>query len=395
MVKQAAVDATSRVCAGAEALDFDIFWEPGCLGGPALAAVDVLRLVNAIAALQWPGQPAPMRWRWVRANGRRVPGSALGELPAGEPAPGLAGRTGRRLRDSAARVIVVPGWLARDGPEVDRCAARAHAWLPRLHQAVERSGAVLGAYTGVALLGAAGCLQGRRVSAPWPFMAAVLRHVADNCSPAAPAVEWSDTPGWTRDRGVWTCASPAAVTEALLDLLDHTPFAALARSARDVLLPSAMRQGAAVAHARSAGASLATSRVPAGIVERARQWLVDHLAEPYDAISLARAAATSPRTLVRHFEATHGMSPHRYLERLRVERACLLLQTTYLTAEEIGRASGLPHPSTFRRVFVKHTGQLPGDYRRRHRLRTRRPRWGSEPAVQTASALVAGGRSRP
>ena len=98
------------------------------------------------------------------------------------------------------------------------------------------------------------------------------------------------------------------------------------------------------------------------------------------AAALARAAATSQRTLTRHFEATHGTSPHRYLERLRVERACLLLQTTYLTAEEIGRASGLPHPTTFRRVFVKHTGQRPGDYRRRHRLRTRRPRWGT--AVQ-------------
>lgn len=376
MAKQASTDV--KVCAGEarEALHVDIFWEAGCLGGPALAAADVLRVMNAIAALQSPGRPAPMRWRWVRVSGRPVSGSALGALPAAEATAQDARTDGSRSRAMAARVIIVPGWLARDGPEVDRSVARAQAWLPRLRRTLEHGGAVLGAYTGVALLAAAGCLQGRRVSAPWPFMAAVLRQATRPAAPAAPAVEWSDAPGWTRDRGVWTCASPASVTEALLDLLDHTPFAALARSARDVLLPSAMRQGAAVAHARAAGASLATSRVPAGIVERARQWLVDHLAEPYDAVALARAAATSPRTLVRHFEATHGMTPHRYLERLRVERACLLLQTTYLTAEEIGRASGLPHPSTFRRVFVRHTGQRPGDFRQRHRLRTRRPRWG-------------------
>ena len=74
------------------------------------------------------------------------------------------------------------------------------------------------------------------------------------------------------------------------------------------------------------------------------------------------------------------MSAHDYLERLRVERACLLLQTTYLTVEEIGRSSGLESPSTFRRVFFKHTGTLPGEYRLRYRLRTQRPRWGSAPS---------------
>lgn len=374
MAKRAATDANHHGDVFAT-LEVDIVWDAGGLGGPALAVADVLRLVNAIAALQSPGRLAPIRWRWLRGTGRPVPDSARSTLPAAEAPSGAANAAGRGPRATATRVIVVPGWLARDGPEVDRFVAQARAWLPRLRRTLDQGGAVLGAYTGVALLGAAGCLQGRRVSAPWPFMAAVLRHAAAHSTPAAPTVEWSDAPGWTHDRGVWTCASPASVTEALLDLLDHTPLAALARSARDVLLPSAMRQGAAVAHARAAGASLASSRVPAGIVERARQWLVDHLSEPYDAAALARAAATSPRTLVRHFEATHGMSPHHYLERLRVERACLLLQTTYLTAEEIGRASGLPHPSTFRRVFVKHTGQLPGDYRHRHRLRTRRPRW--------------------
>ena len=99
---------------------------------------------------------------------------------------------------------------------------------------------------------------------------------------------------------------------------------------------------------------------------------------PYDARALAKGVGTSPRSLARHFAATYGMSARNYLERLRVERACLLLQTTYLTVEEIGRSSGLESPSTFRRVFLKHTGTLPGEYRRRYRLRIKRPRWGSE-----------------
>jgi transcriptional regulator GlxA family with amidase domain len=168
-----------------------------------------------------------------------------------------------------------------------------------------------------------------------------------------------------------------ATTEAVLDLISSTELADLASAARDVLLPAPLRQAVAVAHARSEGASLDHKRVPSGIVERARRWLVQHLAEPYDLVALARAASTSPRTLARHFNTTHGMSPHQYLERLRVERACLLLQTTYIPVEEVGRSSGLTSPSTFRRVFLKHMGDLPAEYRRRYRLRTQRPHWGT------------------
>ncbi len=357
----------------------EIVWEPGCLGGPAQTVVDVLRLVNAIAAVQAPAREPPLRWRWVRSDGRRVPPSLLTPAPHPEPhrgpreaPPGAAGPARRR---DAAQVIVVPGWHAHDGPEVDQWVSRSRALLPRLQAAPRAGGAVLGVYTGVALLSAAGLLDGRQATAPWPFMAAMLRQ-AGAARTAGPAdIRWVDAPGWAGDRGVWTCAAPAAATEALLHLLAQGPHAALVQAARDVLLPSARRQAAAVAHARSADAPPASSRVPAGIVERARQWLVEHLADPYDADALARAAATSARTLARHFQAAHGVTPHQYLEQLRVERACLLLQTTYLTAEAIARASGMPHPGTFRRVFVAHTGERPGDYRRRYRLRTQRPRW--------------------
>jgi transcriptional regulator GlxA family with amidase domain len=181
-----------------------------------------------------------------------------------------------------------------------------------------------------------------------------------------------------------------ATAEAVLDLLGSTPLADLASAARDVLIPAPLRQGAAVAHARSSGAGSAHRPVPSGMVERARRWLVQHLADPYDMRALAEAAATSPRTLARHFAATHGMSAHQYLERLRVEHACLLLQTTYLPVEEVGRTSGLPSPSTFRRVFSKHTGELPAEYRQRYRLRTQRPRWAG-----TAGNLPAGAPQRP
>jgi transcriptional regulator GlxA family with amidase domain len=355
----------------------EIVWEPGSLGGAAHAVVDVLRLINRLAATKAPTETPPLHWRWVRCDGRPVATPALARLPAHERSGAVARRVPTAYR-SPADVVVVPGWMARDGPEIDQWVGRSSALVPRLQQTLAQGGALLGVFTGVMLLAAAGCLHGRRFAAPWPFFVSVMRCASAAGGSASDSIDWSDVPDWTSDRGVWTCASPVAATEALLDLIGRTALADLASAARDVLIPAPLRQVVTVAYARSAGSSLAACRAPHGSVERARQWLVKHLADPYDLQALARAAATSPRTLARHFAATHGMSPHQYLERLRVERACQLLQTTDIPVEETGRSSGLTSPSTFRRVFLKHTGHLPGEYRHRYRLRTLRPRWGSE-----------------
>ena len=355
---------------------FEIVWEPESLGGVAQSVVDVLRLVNRIAALESPTAPAPLQWRWLRSDGSLQSPPDLVPLHAHERSP-----VTERLDPLASRipadVVVVPGSLVRDGFEIDQWISRCSAITPHLQQTLARGGALLGVFTGVAVLAAAGCLHQRRFAAPWPFFVSVMRHATASGYGADGSVDWSDAPDWTSDRSVWTCASPVATTVALLDLLGVTPLCDVANAAREVLIPDPLRQAVTVVHARTEGTSLERNRLPHGIVERARQWLLKHLAEPYDARALAQHAATSPRTLARHFAISHGMSPYEYLERLRVERACLLLQTTYITIEEIGRSSGLSSPSTLRRVFLKHTGKLPGEYRRRYRLRTQRPRWGS------------------
>lgn len=360
-----------------DSLLFEIVWEPGSLGSAAHAVIDVLRLINGLAGLGSPTAPPPIRWRWVQGNGRRAKSRALANMDSDGRSAARGGRVPLVNREHAD-VVVVPGWMVRDGPEIDHWIKRSSELVPHLQETLARGGALLGVFTGVALLAASGCLHQRRFAAPWPFFVSVMRYASASGFGAAKSVDWSDNPGWTSDRSVWSCASPVATTEAVLDLIGVTWLCDLACAARDVLIPAPLRQTVTVVHARAEGPRLSQNRTPDGIVERARRWLVKHLVEPYDARALAKAAATSPRSLARHFSATYGMSAHQYLERLRVERACLLLQTTYVTVEEVGRSSGLDHPSTFRRIFLKHTGLLPGEYRRRYRLRIQRPRWGTE-----------------
>ena len=116
-------------------------------------------------------------------------------------------------------------------------------------------------------------------------------------------------------------------------------------------------------------------RVPPGVVERARRWLEAHVAEPYDLARLAQAAATSPRTLLRHFASSHQQSPWQYLQGLRMSRARVLLETTYLPVDQLAQACGYTDAGTFRRQFLRATGDLPAAYREHNRLRTSRARW--------------------
>jgi transcriptional regulator GlxA family with amidase domain len=78
---------------------------------------------------------------------------------------------------------------------------------------------------------------------------------------------------------------------------------------------------------------------------------------------MARATATSPRTLARKTTAAVGTTPHRFAQRLRVARARQLLETTSRSVEDIAAAVGYADIAAFRRVFRRETGEAPRNTR--------------------------------
>jgi transcriptional regulator GlxA family with amidase domain len=84
---------------------------------------------------------------------------------------------------------------------------------------------------------------------------------------------------------------------------------------------------------------------------RAEAFARRHLHEPIGVADLARAARTSARTLARRLHETMGVSPVRFLQRLRAERALHLRKTTRLTLEEIAHKVGYANAGSLRRVW--------------------------------------------
>ena len=97
---------------------------------------------------------------------------------------------------------------------------------------------------------------------------------------------------------------------------------------------------------------------------RARDAMDRAYAQPLDVPALARIAHVSQAHFTRTFRATFGETPHRYLQRRRVERAMFLLRETDRSATDICFAVGFGSPGTFSRTFRDIVGRSPRTYRK-------------------------------
>jgi len=87
-------------------------------------------------------------------------------------------------------------------------------------------------------------------------------------------------------------------------------------------------------------------------------------AKTLDIPTLARIAYVSEAHFIRTFRATFGETPHRYLQRRRVERAMFLLRESELSVSEICLEVGFASLGSFGRTFREIVGQSPTTYRR-------------------------------
>jgi AraC-like DNA-binding protein len=98
---------------------------------------------------------------------------------------------------------------------------------------------------------------------------------------------------------------------------------------------------------------------------RARDAMDRAYAEPLDVPALAQIAHVSEAHFIRTFRGTFGETPHRYLQRRRIERAMFLLRATDRSVTDICLDVGFNSLGTFSRSFLEIVGEGPTAYRAR------------------------------
>ncbi|WP_433323119.1 helix-turn-helix domain-containing protein [Spirillospora sp. CA-294931] len=87
------------------------------------------------------------------------------------------------------------------------------------------------------------------------------------------------------------------------------------------------------------------------------------LADPLTLADIAAEVHLSVYHLVRVFKEATGVTPYRFLTRLRIEEAKRLLGGTDLAIAQIASRSGFASPGALSAAFLRHTGARPSVYR--------------------------------
>jgi len=311
------------------------------LAGP----IDMLRVAQKLAELRDPATPLQFRASLVCASGQTQLRCASGlkiegiVCEAGDPDVLLVPAA---MHGGAADLIQKLAGLA---PEIE------------LIRAMHRRGVrIASACSGAFLLAEAGLLDGRRATTSW-WLDAVFRD-------RYPRVNVEIERMFVEDGPVATSGATSAVLSYVLRLIGRFAGEELAQQTARILLLDPDRQSQAPYISQAL-----RERPRHSLGERIENLLQQSLHQPLSVAGLAEQVGTSERSLLRHFRSHFGSSPLEHLQRLRVERAKALLETTHLSFDEIVERCGYSDSGSFRKLFKRATSLTPADYRERFRLR--------------------------
>jgi transcriptional regulator GlxA family with amidase domain len=225
-------------------------------------------------------------------------------------------------------------------------------WLVDWHQ---KRTMLAGVCSGVAFLAEAGLLDGRRATTHWG--------VAEDFRSRYPKVDWRTDMLITEDRGLFCGGGVNAATDLSLYLVDRLcghPVAVECAKALLLHMPRLHQSGYAF---------LPTSRAHSDIKVRSlEEFLHANFRQDISISKMARDAGMSVRTLARRFKAATGTLPGAYLQMIRIAAARQLFEDGAPSVSQVGVQVGYEDTAFFRRVFKRHTGLTPSDYREHFRL---------------------------
>jgi transcriptional regulator GlxA family with amidase domain len=247
--------------------------------------------------------------------------------------------------------------LISGGPEAPvRRAAETTALLPWLATRAPAIRRVASICTGAFLLGASGLLDGRRATTHWSSTR-MLEAMLPRTQVVPDAI-------FVGDGHIFTSAGVTAGIDLALALVEYDcgPQVAL-RTARELVLY--LRR---VGGQSQFSSSLAAQTSAGEGLQTLLTWIAGHPEADLSVGMLADRAAMSERTFARSFRTETGMTPARYVELVRLDRAKQLLESTRWPLARIAERAGLGSTATLARAFRKHLGTTPEGYRERFRI---------------------------
>ncbi len=232
-------------------------------------------------------------------------------------------------------------------PDADKNEAMSQ-WLRFWGARADRYGSIC---TGAFALGHAGLLDGRTAATHWLSV--------DKLAAKFPAARVEHDRIYVRDDRLVTSAGVTAGIDLALALVGEDHGAALSLACAKGLLVVAQRQGGQ----SQFSPLLLPVHDPVTPLGKVQAYLMAHLGEPFSVERLAQIAGTSTRSIARLFVNELGVTPHDFVEGIRLDHARNLLEATDLGLKVVAFDCGFATPERMRAAFQRRLGLSPMQYR--------------------------------
>lgn len=226
---------------------------------------------------------------------------------------------------------------------------RLITWLQAHAGKIRRIGSIC---AGAFILAEAGLLNGRRATTHWQVCAKMAK--------LYPQINVEQDPIYVKDGNIYTSAGISAGMDLSLALVEEDFGRDIAIMVARLLVLYLKRPG----NQSQFSNILMHQTVDHMPIQIIQEWIVDHLDEELSVELLAEKVAMSPRNFARVFLRETGITPAKYVEKVRLETARRRLEETRLTIDEISNECGIGSADGLRRLFLRHLKITPGDYRR-------------------------------
>lgn len=245
-------------------------------------------------------------------------------------------------------IIYVPGFLG-DPEQVIRQQREVIVWLKQQYASGRK---LIAACNGNLLLAETGLLDGKKATTHWSlvhFFENRYTHIV--LKPEKIIVDEGD---------IISAAGVSAYMNLAIYLVAKYGSPELASHCSKIFLVDAGRKVQAPYFVFTSPKSHGDEEVV-----KIQDWLETNFKKPVSIDTMAKTFNLSRRTLSRRFKMATGDSPLEYLQRLRIENAKRLLESSSRTFSEITWQVGYNDISSFQRLFSKSTGLSPSAYRRK------------------------------
>lgn len=232
---------------------------------------------------------------------------------------------------------------------LDEISPDVYHYLQNISPKVRRMGSVC---VGAFVLAKAGLLEGKKVTTHWKF--------ADTLQKSYPKLEVNINPFFIRDIPIYTSGGVSSGMDLALALLEEDFGKPLATEVARHLVLHLKRSGMQ----SQFGNALPEYEIMSPFTKEVRDLLKDKLGGMITVEYIAESLNMSARNFSRVFLKDSGMTPGKFLEKMRLDQAKNLLEYTDLSIDMIADKCGLSSAASLRRLFLKNISLSPAQYRK-------------------------------